>query len=145
MEDRQSTLSILRDRPEVRRQAAIAMGALLAAFGLHTWSTTTLVAGGVSGMTAADAAFYSEALSATVFLAAALGVGWICGGWILQSAADQGMETRWALRRTLRRLAVVGCLLIAGMALGAWPLAGGLIIVVGGAAGLIARNFVQNE
>ncbi len=138
-----STFTILREQPEVRKQAGMALGALLAAFGLHTWSSSVLIAGRVPGLTAADAGVYAGAFSASVFLAAALAVGWICGGWILEAAADQDMETNAALRQTLRQLAVAGCLLIALMTLGAWPLAGGLIMVVGAGAGLIARNAIR--
>jgi hypothetical protein len=143
--EHRSTFTILRERPEVRKQAGIAMGALLAAFGLHTWSITALMAGGVSGMSAADAGlngFYSGVLSATVFLVAALVVGWTCGGWILESAAD-GTDSFAALRPALRKLAVVGLLLLVGVALGGWPLLGGLIMVAGAGAGSIARTRLE--
>ena len=93
-------------------------------------------------MSSADAAFYGGLFSAAVFLAAAVTVGWIGGGWILD-AADDGRGAKRALHRVLRRLAAVGCLLIVGMIFGAWPLAGGLIMVVGSGAGLVARSAIE--
>ena len=131
-----SALAVLRDRPDVRRQLLLSHGALLAAFAVHTWASSTLVAKAPAGVSVADAAFYGGLISGIAVFAAALIVGWICGGLLMQRG---GCEARNA-RGFLRRLALVGSLTVVCTAFGAYPLAGALIMAIGCAGGFVGRR-----
>jgi hypothetical protein len=130
---------MLRDRQDVRNQAGLAVGALLAAFGAQTWISSSMFPSLAIDPRALEGSLFAGILFAIPCLAAATTVGWICGGWVLRSDAYSAAVPGHPLSSFLRQLALVGALLLSGMALGAWPLAGGLILVAGAAIGSLAR------
>jgi hypothetical protein len=99
------------------------------------WASSVLVESAPAGLSAVDSAFYGGLISGIAVFAAALVVGWICGGLLMESDCE--------VRNTrcfLWRLAVAGGVSILCIGLGAYPLAGTLIMTLGCAAGLVGRR-----
>ena len=139
--NRTSTLAILREKPDVRNLTGFAVGSVLAALGAHTWVRSNPIPNVVSQFSTADQGSGSW-IAVLAFLAAALVVGWMCGGWMLESRyapSGGGDSARHPLGSFLSQLVLVGIVLLLGIALGAWPLMGGLLMVAGAAIGSVAR------
>ena len=136
---RSSAIAIRREARDVRDQAGLAIGALLAAFGAQIWVGSVTLPIATVGVDASAEVSSSGVFVAAAFLAASMVVGWICGGWILQSQDSMPVASAHPLSNFLWQLAFIGAVLLAGIAAGAWPLLGGLILVVGAGIGSVAR------
>lgn len=111
--DRSSPLNLLMTCPHVRKQMAMAHGALLLAFGIHTWIESAFVEGAST-----QSAFLGGALSTLVFLIASAVVGWVCGGLALESGENE-VSAEENLRDFWRKLTLAGVAVTIGIALGA--------------------------
>lgn len=137
---RSPAIAIRPEARDVRSQAGLAVGALLAAFGAQIWvSSMTLPIATVGATGTGDESFSTSTLLAAAYLAASMVVGWICGGWMLRSQDGKPSASANPLSSFLWQLTFVGAVLLAGIAIGAWPLLGGFILVASAAIGSVAR------
>jgi hypothetical protein len=136
-------IGLLRTRPNLRRDFGFGFGMLTLGFCFHTWVDSVLIVKLSRSMLPIQAANLSGLLVGAVVLVVGVVLGWIGGGWLIESrrrtqAADIhvqrsifGRLNAWFDRYPASRGLVLGGLAMgAGVAMGLWALLGGLTMIV---------------
>lgn len=154
-----TVIGLLRTRPDLRRDFGLGFGMLALGLCFHSWVDSFLIVKMSRSMTPTEAANLGGLLAGAVAFAVGVVLGWIGGGWLIESrsrtqAADCRVERRPILRSleawfdrypASRGLLLGGLAMGVGVALGFWALLGGLMMIVAISLGYWGRAIALRQ